>query len=128
MNLKLLKSSGSILCCILALTLCGLATNTQADINDDLRSAAGSDNVKKVSRLLDNGADVNAKDKIGNTPLHYTAGWGHKDVAALLIAELLIAKGADVNDKNNDGDTPLHIAVKNGHMDVAELLRQKGGK
>jgi len=53
-------------------------------------------NNRYVSELISKGADVNAKDEDGMTPLHWAASQGHKD-----IAELLIAKGADVNAKTS---------------------------
>jgi ankyrin repeat protein len=69
--------------------------------------------------LLAKGADVNARDSFGATPLHISAT---KD-----IAELLLTKGADVNAKDTEGGTtPLHKAVHHGHKDVAELLLAKG--
>ena len=55
-----------------------------------------------VELLITNGADMDGKDKYGNTPLHYAATWGHKETA-----ELLIANDADVNAKNKFGETPL---------------------
>ena len=51
--------------------------------------------------------------------MHKAAGWGHKEVA-----ELLIANGADVNAKDEDGDTPLVYA----EGEIADLLRKHGGK
>ena len=58
--------------------------------------------------LIQHGADVNAKDASGNTPLYY---------AILYIDDsdfinLLIANGADVNTKNQGGETPLHIEAR----------------
>jgi len=35
--------------------------------------------------LIDNGAEVNAVDECGSTPLHWAAGDGRRDVAELLI-------------------------------------------
>jgi ankyrin repeat protein len=68
--------------------------------------------------LLAKGADVNAKDKNGTTPLDVAATMCQKDTV-----ELLLAKGADVNATDNDGWTALHVAR---NKTVAELLLAKG--
>jgi cytohesin len=68
--------------------------------------------------LIDHGALINAKDSYDRTPLHITAWSGKKDVA-----ELLIAKGADVNARDKGGQTPLYLA---GTKEMAELLVMKG--
>jgi ankyrin repeat protein len=84
--------------------------------------AAFSGNIEAVKQHIANGADVNAKDKDGDTPLNSAAFSGHKE-----IAELLIAKGADVNAKGGvSGGTPLHSAAFSGHKEVAEQLISKG--
>jgi ankyrin repeat protein len=97
------------------------------------------------------GADVNAKNKYGSTPLHRAIEAAHKEIAELLIAngadvnakgeadatplhyaatkevaELLIVKGADVNAKDEFGETPLDLA--DGKTETADLLRKHGGK
>src|SRR5207253_1752774 len=73
---------------------------------------------KDVAALLvTHHADVNARNKDGETPLYYAAFSGHKDVA-----ELWLTQHADVNARNKDGDTPLHEAANNDSKDVAELL------
>ena len=67
------------------------------------------------------GTDVNAKDRIELTPLHFAAIGGNKEVN-----KLLLAKGADVNAKAVRGWTPLFEAVVNGHKEIVELLITNG--
>ena len=58
-----------------------------------------------VMRCLENGADVNARTKSGETPLHAASHYGTAEtVNALLNA------GADVNARTKSGETPLHNA------------------
>lgn len=59
-----------------------------------------------VKLLVDHGAKVDAASRAGNTPLHSAAFRRQGRVVAALIA----AK-ADVNYRNNAGDTPLYFAV-----------------
>ena len=53
--------------------------------------------------LIENGADVNAKDNNGQTPLFYTA----RKIYNTQAAGLLIQSGAEVNARDNRGNTPL---------------------
>jgi ankyrin repeat protein len=135
----------------IALTIASLLATTA--FADPIHVQAASGNLAGVQAELDKGADVNAKDRWGGTPLHYAAEEGHKEIAELLIAagadvnerwagttplhyaafygqneiaELLIAKGADVNAKDEYGYTPLHDAVDEGHKEVVGLLIAEG--
>ena len=74
---------------------------------------------------LATGTYVNAKDVVGETPLHLAVIGGHKG-----IVELLIAEGADVGAKANDGKTPLDWAINpvRSQTEIANLLRKHGGK
>lgn len=75
-----------------------------------------SDDARKecVRLLAEAGADVNARDNLGNTPIHM----------AFIpdIDEELLNLGADVNARNNDGETPIFNAVD----DAIPLLVQHG--
>ena len=96
--------------------------------------------------LIDNGADVNARNNKGETPLFYS---NHPEFAKLLIkygadvnarnndsetplfyvkklafAKLFIDNGADVNARNNDGNTPLHL--NRNYKSIVKLLIEKG--
>ena len=83
-----------------------------------IHKAAEEGNTEAVKQHLAAGADVDAKNKHGGTPLHYTA--------IKEIAELLILNGAEVNAKDGNGWVPLHYAVGRDHRDVAETLIAKG--
>jgi len=87
-----------------------------------IHDAAKNGDLADVQAELDKGADVNAKDADGWTPLYFAANGGHKE-----IVELLIAKGASVNAKNVDGETPLDW-VDFAHGPTADLIRKHGGK
>jgi tetratricopeptide (TPR) repeat protein len=76
----------------------------------------------EVSRLLvEKGADVNARDRQQNTPLHW-AVCGYK----IDFVRLLIEKGADVNAKDGWQYTPLHRAARCGKTEVARFLIERG--
>jgi ankyrin repeat protein len=70
--------------------------------------------------LLDSGADVNAADDAGKTPLHLAV---RHDTSSV---ELLLDRGADLNATDNTGLTPLHIAGSFGAIQSANALMQRG--
>src|SRR2546427_3391501 len=64
--------------------------------------------VKTIRCLLDAGAEINAQDKNGATPLHRAV----RTRCAAAVRYLLQA-GADPRLKNHPGSTPFHLAVQN---------------
>jgi len=83
-----------------------------------LHSAVISRNIEVLTFLISTGANVNAKNINGWTPLHYAAGARGDNVE---IVEFLVSKGADVNVKNNDGETPLDVARKCKNAKIAQF-------
>ena len=61
--------------------------------------------------LLERGADVNARTKVGSTPLHMASSRG-----ALEIVRLLLEYGADVEAKDDDGQTAIHLVCKHSNL------------
>eukprot|EP01052_Picozoa_sp_SAG31_P016376 SAG31_NODE_1082_length_10014_cov_5.324962_3_plen_143_part_00 len=74
-----------------------------------------------VQQLIDLGADVNAANSHGMTPLHQAARSG--DVVS---AKALIAAGADVDAVDNHGATPLIHAAQKGEGEVLSELLESG--
>jgi len=72
--------------------------------------------------MIENGADINVKDKSCCTPFHLAARNGH-----LSVVEYLVNQRADVNARASLYNvTPLHLAAYNGHLNVLEyLINQK---
>jgi len=60
-----------------------------------------------VEFLLDKYLDINVKDKIGNTPLHYAVILENDE-----IIELLLNKNADPFTQNIEGESPYDLATK----------------
>lgn len=87
--------------------------------------------VNAVRLLLDHGADVNAFDPLGRTPLMYAAA---SDLLPLDVVKLLVERGADVNAKDahkmggDSGLSVLDIAKLHGDTPVSEFLAKAGAK
>jgi len=77
--------------------------------------------------LLSKGADVNAREKNGATPLIIAAMGGKIEIDGQGgVVALLLAHKADINAKSANGMTALHVAALVGHADAVRLLLAKG--
>jgi ankyrin repeat protein len=122
---------------------------------DSLIDACVEGRANAVRALLTRGADVNARDAKGDTPLDLATCFGHADCVELLLqcgavvdvrrssreptpllnacfnghvhcAKLLLQSGADVDARTLDGLTPLHRACFNARLACVRLLLEHG--
>ena len=97
-------------------------------------------NPDAVEVLLRHGANPNARDALGLTPLH-SALWNSDPSTSRKVFELLLAYKTDPNVRNRDGQTPLDMLKQLGTpragqpnsgeetklaSELADLLRQHG--
>ena len=73
-------------------------------------------------RLVSRGAEVDAKDEAGKTPLHVAASMNNTEGVDLLTDEA----GADVNARDNEGRSPLLVALDHNFETLSEDLLRKG--
>lgn len=90
-------------------------------------AAAMAWDVPRMRLLLEFGADVDAEDCAGHTPLYRVANGGGREEDGLEALELLIAHGADVNQVTGIGGmTPLHMSARRGTTGIARALLDAG--
>ncbi len=129
-------------------------------INLEVRDYEDDTSLLRISRkinswetfkyLIDHGANINAKDRSGNTGLIIEAGNGNEERVKYLIdhgadvnaqnrrrltalyyaapsgheniVKYLVEYGADPNKENDFGETPLHLAASSGHENIVKYL------
>jgi len=75
-------------------------------------------------QMLEQGADVSAADKNGDTALHYAARNESKN-GARALCDMLLEFGADINAVNNAAQTALDIATAQDNEPLVKLLLGK---
>jgi ankyrin repeat protein len=87
-----------------------------------LHKAAASGQINEVKRLLEGGADLDAKDSLGKGAMDHAADNGHKD-----ILKLLMENTNSPNDTVNDFPI-ITIAAANGYINIVKRLVKMGAR
>lgn len=89
-----------------------------------LHFAATSENYAFVEALIKIGANVNARNSNGCTPLHEAILWNNKN----MVGELLLSSKVELDARDGNDRTPLNLAVEVNNFEGAKALMRAGAK
>ena len=133
----MMKSRIVVFCCAVLAVMLG-TSGAFADATADLLRTVGNEystpkqhvTAKRIERLIEAGADVNAKDDSGMTALIRIVGrigwggdWNKGDKDRMEAVKLLIKYGADINAQDNEGHTALMRAAFHLEQHEVELVK-----
>lgn len=87
-------------------------------------ASLGDEGLPVVKKMIEHGADAEAVDRIGNTPLHVAASM----TSAPAVIRAIASAGGDVNAARKGGQTPLHCAAHRFNVEVVMVLLEYGAK
>jgi ankyrin repeat protein len=94
---------------------------TAIEVSLTLFSSADGNCVNLATALLDQGASVDARDRLGARPLSHAARSGH-----LEMFDLLLKRGAPIDARDLNGATALYYAAERGHSPIVQRLIERG--
>lgn len=79
------------------------------------------DDIKLAEILINNGANINDKDRNGHTALHYCMYYKNDK-----LMEFLVNNGADMDVQDNNGNTPLQLSIMRKYDNFSKFLISNG--
>jgi len=86
-----------------------------------LSFAAANGNMQIMNLLLDHLANVEHRDRFGDTALHWASLNGQAEAV-----KRLLAANANINDQNGEGVTALMMAISNNRREIVRILLAAG--
>jgi ankyrin repeat protein len=106
-----------------------LSSAALAATETPLLQAMWRGNAAEIGGLLENGADANARNDQGDTPLMMVAIFSNNpDERVVELVELLLKHKADPNARNNYGRTPLEAMIEYKRIPAARAMIRGGAK
>ncbi|BEI80117.1 hypothetical protein CcaverHIS002_0106460 [Cutaneotrichosporon cavernicola] len=91
-----------------------------------LHYAASKGNVPMGRLLITRGAEINARDRANQHPLHRAATTGNGAFLNILLHPPEGRPKTRLNTADRAGNTPLHLALESGHGEAAVILLEAG--
>lgn len=104
-----------------AMTISGAHAHSGGLLERQLHQATAQGDVQAVQALLAQGANIEARDGRGATPLLVATHHNHG-----AVAKVLIEAGADVNAKDSIQDSPYLYAGARGHDEILKMSLAHG--
>lgn len=92
-----------------------------AEVNKTLFRATDEACPELAKLALEDGASLEARDRLGAKPLSHAAAEGNAELVALYLD-----RGASIDARNLDGSAALFKAAENGRLEVVKLLAARG--
>ena len=94
-----------------------LLLENKIEIRDALHQVAKTGNLDIANLILNNGVNINEKNKDDLTALYIATQNGH-----LELVKLFLENGADKSISDKDGKTPMDIASEKAYLEIEKLF------
>ncbi|KAL2608630.1 hypothetical protein R1flu_027203 [Riccia fluitans] len=103
-----------------------ISSRFEEEYATDLHLAVKENDVPHIRKLIEDGAELDARDKFGRTPLHWALVYGHLEAARVLI--LNTDKVALEDSRDNCGCSVLHYAALGGRTEMGRIFIDRGAQ
>lgn len=103
-----------------------LANAVDSQGRSPMHDAAKSGRLDFIEKLLAKGADINARDSAGDSPLKWACEKSDKNDQNIPMIRLLLGLGANPKFRNNAGESILHLCVRYKNLSALRLFIELG--